>query len=297
MQGAAGILRAPRGLPARGARAVRRVRLFLICDEVATGFGRTGTMFACEQEGVTPDLMCVAKGLTGGYLPLAATLTTERIYEGFLGGFEEFRTFFHGHTYTGNPLACAAGARDAATSSSRSTRSSACSRRSTLLRRAARRARRAAARGAPRSASAASWSASSSTGFPLEARIGHQVTLEARAPRRDHPPARRHRRADAPAVDRRRRSCAGWWRSPRQRSPPRRAPKASPRPPEHCGSRQRGQRGAAGGEARAPGVERPIGSKRARPARPSMKPTGTASRRPPPPTRPCRRPRARAPPG
>jgi adenosylmethionine-8-amino-7-oxononanoate aminotransferase len=76
---------------------------------VATGFGRTGSMFACEQEGVAPDLMCVAKGLTGGYMPLAATLATERIYEGFLGRFEEFRTFFHGHTYTGNPLACAAG--------------------------------------------------------------------------------------------------------------------------------------------------------------------------------------------
>ena len=65
-------------------------------------------MFACEHEDVTPDLMCVAKGITGGYLPLAATLATERIYEGFLGEHEEFRTFFHGHTYTGNPLACAA---------------------------------------------------------------------------------------------------------------------------------------------------------------------------------------------
>jgi len=85
-----------------------RYELLLIADEVATGFGRTGTMFACEQEGVTPDLLCVAKGLTGGYLPLAATLTTEAVYEGFLGEFEEFRTFFHGHTYTGNPLACAA---------------------------------------------------------------------------------------------------------------------------------------------------------------------------------------------
>ena len=80
----------------------------LICDEVATGFGRTGRMFACQHEDVTPDLMCVGKGLTGGYLPLAATLTTERIYEGFLGRPDELRTFFHGHTYTGNPLACAA---------------------------------------------------------------------------------------------------------------------------------------------------------------------------------------------
>src|SRR6185503_6566701 len=83
--------------------------VLLIADEVAVGFGRTGTMFACEHEGVSPDLMCVAKGITGGYLPLAATLATERIYDGFLGRHEEFRTFFHGHTYTGNPLACAAG--------------------------------------------------------------------------------------------------------------------------------------------------------------------------------------------
>jgi adenosylmethionine---8-amino-7-oxononanoate aminotransferase len=108
VQGAAGIHVHPDGY----LRAVRELcdefGVFLICDEVATGFGRTGTMFACEQEGVTPDFMCLAKGLTGGYLPLAATLTTERVYEGFLGAFEQFRTFFHGHTYTGNPLACAA---------------------------------------------------------------------------------------------------------------------------------------------------------------------------------------------
>jgi adenosylmethionine---8-amino-7-oxononanoate aminotransferase len=93
-------------------RAVRelcdRHGVLLILDEVATGFGRTGRMFACEHEGVSPDLLCLAKGITGGYLPLAATLASERIYEGFLGEFEEFRTFFHGHTYTGNPLACAA---------------------------------------------------------------------------------------------------------------------------------------------------------------------------------------------
>ena len=108
VQGAAGILVHPDGY----LRAVRelcdRHGVFLICDEVATGFGRTGTMFACEQEGVTPDFLNVAKGITGGYLPLAATLTTERVYEGFLGAHEQFRTFFHGHTYTGNPLACAA---------------------------------------------------------------------------------------------------------------------------------------------------------------------------------------------
>ena len=108
VQGAAGMVMHPPGY----LRAVRdlcdRHGILLICDEVATGFGRTGTMFACEQEGVSPDLLCLAKGLTGGYLPLAATLATERIYESFLGAHDEFKTFFHGHTYTGNPLACAA---------------------------------------------------------------------------------------------------------------------------------------------------------------------------------------------
>jgi adenosylmethionine-8-amino-7-oxononanoate aminotransferase len=74
---------------------------------VATGFGRTGTMFACEREGVSPDFLCLAKGITGGYLPLAATLTTEAVYDGFLGAPAEAKTFFHGHTYTGNPIACA----------------------------------------------------------------------------------------------------------------------------------------------------------------------------------------------
>jgi adenosylmethionine-8-amino-7-oxononanoate aminotransferase len=108
VQGAAGMLVHPDGW-LRTVRSLTRARgIPLIVDEVATGFGRTGTMFACEQEGVEPDLMCLAKGLTGGYLPLAATLASEAIYEGFLGAFDEFRTFFHGHTYTGNPLACAA---------------------------------------------------------------------------------------------------------------------------------------------------------------------------------------------
>jgi adenosylmethionine-8-amino-7-oxononanoate aminotransferase len=108
VQGAAGMLVHPEGY-LRGVRELcDRHGLLLILDEVATGFGRTGRMFACEHEGVAPDLMCVAKGLTGGYLPLAATLTTERLYEGFLGEHDEYRTFFHGHTYTGNPLACAA---------------------------------------------------------------------------------------------------------------------------------------------------------------------------------------------
>src|SRR5919201_1029724 len=108
VQGAAGMFVQPEGY----LRAVRELcdefGVFLICDEVATGFGRTGTMFACEQEGVSPDFLCLAKGLTGGYLPLAAPLTSERVYEGFLGAHHEFRTFFHGHTYTGIPLACAA---------------------------------------------------------------------------------------------------------------------------------------------------------------------------------------------
>jgi len=108
VQGAAGMLVHPDGY----LRAVRelcdRHGVLLILDEVATGFGRTGRMFACEHEDVAPDFLCLAKGITGGYLPLAATLTTERVYEGFLGEFEELRTFFHGHTYTGNPLACAA---------------------------------------------------------------------------------------------------------------------------------------------------------------------------------------------
>jgi adenosylmethionine---8-amino-7-oxononanoate aminotransferase len=108
VQGAAGMLVHPEGY-LRGVRELcDRHGVLLILDEVATGFGRTGRMFAFEHEQVAPDLLCLAKGITGGYLPLAATLTTERIYEGFLGEFEEFRAFFHGHTYTGNPLACAA---------------------------------------------------------------------------------------------------------------------------------------------------------------------------------------------
>jgi adenosylmethionine-8-amino-7-oxononanoate aminotransferase len=108
VQGAAGMLVHPEGFLRDVRELCDRHGVLLILDEVATGFGRTGRMFACEHEDVAPDLMCVAKGVTGGYLPLAATLASERIYKGFLGRFEEFRTFFHGHTYTGNPLACAA---------------------------------------------------------------------------------------------------------------------------------------------------------------------------------------------
>jgi adenosylmethionine-8-amino-7-oxononanoate aminotransferase len=109
VQGAAGMLMQPDGYLRRVREMCDDYGVLLICDEVATGFGRTGRMFACEHEDVVPDLLCVGKGITGGYLPLAATLTTERLYEGFLGAYEDYRSFFHGHTYTGNPLACAAG--------------------------------------------------------------------------------------------------------------------------------------------------------------------------------------------
>ena len=108
VQGAAGMLMHPPGYLARVRELTREYGIPLIADEVAVGFGRTGTMWACEQEDVAPDMLCTAKGITGGYLPLAATLTTDEIYGEFLGHPSEGRTFFHGHTYTGNPLACAA---------------------------------------------------------------------------------------------------------------------------------------------------------------------------------------------
>jgi adenosylmethionine-8-amino-7-oxononanoate aminotransferase len=109
VQGAAGMwVHPPAYLRALHALAHRHGALF-IADEVATGFGRTGRMFACEHAGITPDLLCVGKGISGGYLPLAATLATEDVFAAFLGPYETFRAFFHGHTYTGNPLACAVG--------------------------------------------------------------------------------------------------------------------------------------------------------------------------------------------
>jgi adenosylmethionine-8-amino-7-oxononanoate aminotransferase len=108
VQAAAGMIRVPDEFLTKVARSTRRHGALLILDEVATGFGRTGAMFACQHAGVTPDLLCVAKGLTGGYLPVAATLATEAVYTPFLGGYAEYRHFFHGHTYTGNPLGCAA---------------------------------------------------------------------------------------------------------------------------------------------------------------------------------------------
>ncbi|GAB4267960.1 MAG: adenosylmethionine--8-amino-7-oxononanoate transaminase [Deferrisomatales bacterium] len=108
VQGAAGIVTAPDGFLKEVERLCRRHGVLLICDEVATGFGRTGTLFACEQEAVEPDFLCLAKGITAGTLPLAATLTTEAVYDAFRGPYEAHRTFYHGHSYTGNALACAA---------------------------------------------------------------------------------------------------------------------------------------------------------------------------------------------
>jgi adenosylmethionine-8-amino-7-oxononanoate aminotransferase len=107
VQAAAGMLSAPRGYLKRVRELCTRYQVLLIADEVATGFGRTGHMFACEHESIMPDLMAVSKGLTGGYVPLAATLATEEIYSAFLGDYGEWKTFFHGHSYTGNPLGCA----------------------------------------------------------------------------------------------------------------------------------------------------------------------------------------------
>ncbi len=108
MQGAAGMILQPAGYGRRLRELTEKYGVLLIADEVATGFGRTGKMFACEHESVVPDLMCVAKGITGGYLPLSATLTSEKIYEAFLADYGAFKAFYHGHTYSANPLACAA---------------------------------------------------------------------------------------------------------------------------------------------------------------------------------------------
>ncbi len=108
MQGAAGMLKQPKGYLARVRAITRKYNVLMIADEVATGFGRTGRMFACQNENVSPDILCLAKGITGGYLPLSATLVTEEIYKAFLADYGRFKHFFHGHTYSANPLACAA---------------------------------------------------------------------------------------------------------------------------------------------------------------------------------------------
>ena len=107
MQGAAGMWSQPLGFLPRIQELARKHRTLLICDEVATGFGRTGEIFAVNHEQIAPDLMCLGKGITGGYLPLAATLVSEQIFETFLSPYDRFEAFFHGHTYTGNPLASA----------------------------------------------------------------------------------------------------------------------------------------------------------------------------------------------
>ena len=107
MQAAAGMIIQPPGYLKRIRELCTTYNVLLIADEVATGFGRTGKMFACHHERITPDFMAISKGITGGYMPLAATLTTEEIYQAFLGKYEEFKSFFHGHSYTGNPLGCA----------------------------------------------------------------------------------------------------------------------------------------------------------------------------------------------
>ena len=108
VQGAAGMIVHPPGFLKGLEEICREYGILLICDEVATGFGRTGKMFACEHEKVRPDIVTLAKGLSGGYLPLAATLVTDEIHRAFLGAYTEHKTFFHGHSYTGNALACAA---------------------------------------------------------------------------------------------------------------------------------------------------------------------------------------------
>ena len=108
VQGAAGMITHPAGLLRQVRELCDRYDVLLICDEVATGFGRTGRMFACEHESVTPDIMCLGKGLTGGYLPMAATLARPQIYDAFLGPIADSKQFFHGHTFGGNPLAAAA---------------------------------------------------------------------------------------------------------------------------------------------------------------------------------------------
>ncbi|MBP1729287.1 MAG: bioA, partial [Deltaproteobacteria bacterium] len=108
LQGAGGMIIQPPGYLGRVRELCDRFEILLIADEVAVGFGRTGRMFACDHERVTPDIMALSKGISGGYLPLAATMTTRKIYNAFLGEYRELKTFFHGHTFTGNPLACAA---------------------------------------------------------------------------------------------------------------------------------------------------------------------------------------------
>lgn len=108
VQAAGGMIVSPPGYIKKVREYCDKHNVLMILDEVATGFGRTGKMFACEHDGITPDIMVLGKGLTGGYLPLSATITTQEVYDAFLGDYEEFKTFFHGHSYAGNPISCAA---------------------------------------------------------------------------------------------------------------------------------------------------------------------------------------------
>ncbi len=121
VQAAGGMIVSPPGYLKKAREIADKRDVLLIVDEVATGFGRTGKMFACEHEDVRPDMMVLGKGMTGGYTALSATLTTQRIYDAFLGDYDEFKTFFHGHSYSGNPLACAAGVGNFAAFESRNT--------------------------------------------------------------------------------------------------------------------------------------------------------------------------------
>ena len=109
VMGASGMIVYPKEYLAKARKLTKKYDVHLIADEVAVGFGRTGKMFACEHANVEPDLMCLSKGLTAGYMPMGATLLTDEIYDAFYADYEQRKTFYHGHTYTGNPLACAAG--------------------------------------------------------------------------------------------------------------------------------------------------------------------------------------------
>ena len=268
VQGAAGMVMHPRGYLHGVRELCNRHGVLLILDEVATGFGRTGRMFACEHEGVAPDILCVAKGLTGGYLPLAATLATEEIYQGFLGEHEQFRTFFHGHTYTGNPLACAAAIATLDVFEEERTLER-MEPKVRLLGPAAR-----AARASPRGGrGAAARLHGRDRAGRLPGRAAHGPPRHARgAPARsDHPPARRRGGADASALDR------------HGRAPP-------PGRDLGRGDRRRpGDRGAANGEEAGRGrpARRLISPRRARSPSCARRRPGRTSR-PGCPRTPCR---------
>lgn len=177
VQGAAGMLLHPPGYLSRVRELCDEHGVLLILDEVASGFGRSGKMFACEHEGVAPDMLCVAKGISGGYLPLAATLTTEAIYQSFLGEHHEYKTFFHGHTYTGNPLACAAALASLDVFDEERTLEHVAELEAVLATRLATLGERERVAEVRRLGVMVGIEL---TGFPVEARAGHRVTLAAR---------------------------------------------------------------------------------------------------------------------